>query len=432
VKFPYPVAPIVRAHHEKWDGTGYPSGMKGEEIPISARILSLVDAFDAQISARHHRPALSLDEALASIMAESGSAYDPHLVMLLKKHHTQWERLVATAPDGGFIGSIASAQKELQVVLNLTQKLGASLELGEIFSALDSSVRALIPFDTLVVRMEREGKLTTEYVAGDHIPLWSPLHIPMGSGISGAVAANQKPMVNGDAALDLCGSPCESANAPRFVLAVPLEAKGHRGVLTLYRAGDLAFCNEDARVLAAVAPKLASALSNGLKFRATETQAATDGLTGLPNASALFARLESGKPVAVLVCDLDGFKNVNDRFGHMTGNRVLEALADGFRKSCRGEDFVARLGGDEFVLLMAQLSPEEIGARIQQFRDMVHAIGRQVCGESILDASFGAAFYPKDGTTPEELIAFADRQMYRHKTEQKAGVIRIQQFKAGA
>jgi diguanylate cyclase (GGDEF)-like protein len=247
------------------------------------------------------------------------------------------------------------------------------------------------------------------------------------------VAANQKPTINADASVDLANAGGVGLmNPPRFALAVPLEANGERGAVTLYRSGDLAFCTEDTRVLSVIAPKLASALSNGLKFRATANQAATDALTGLPNASALFARLQSGRPVAVVVCDLDGFKHVNDRFGHVTGNRLLEGLAEGFRKSCRTEDFVARLGGDEFVLLLAEISREEIVPRMEHFRKIVHAIGAQVCGEGILDASFGAAFYPADGTAPDELLAFADRQMYRRKTEQKAGVVSIQQYKAGA
>ncbi len=433
VKFPYPVAPVVRAHHEKWDGTGYPDGLKGEAIPLGARILSLVDAFDAQLSTRHHRSARTVEEALASITAESGRAFDPRLVSILKKYYREWEQLVATRPGSDFIGSIASAQRELQVVLELTQKLGGSLDVAQIFSALDSSIRTLMRFDTLVVRLERDGQLATEYVAGEHVPYWTPLRLAMGEGVSGWVAANQKPMVNGEASLDMAKTPDPAlATPPRFALAVPLEANGERGALTLYRSSDLAFCTEDARVLAVIAPKLASALANGLKFRATENQAATDALTGLPNASALFARLQSGHPVAVLVCDLDGFKHVNDRFGHVTGNRLLEVLADGFRKSCREGDFVARLGGDEFVLLLGQITRDEIGARIQQFREVVHAAGRQVCGETILDASFGAAFYPSDGTKPEELLAFADRQMYRHKSAQKAGVVKIRNIKAGA
>jgi diguanylate cyclase (GGDEF)-like protein len=128
----------------------------------------------------------------------------------------------------------------------------------------------------------------------------------------------------------------------------------------------------------------------------------------------------------LLICDLDGFKAVNDRFGHLTGNRLLEALAGAFRKSCRTGDFVARMGGDEFVLLLGEMQPEDLGARIAQFRDLARTVGREICGEDVLDASFGAAVYPADGQTSNELLAFADRQMYRRKTEHKSGIRQIE------
>ena len=131
----------------------------------------------------------------------------------------------------------------------------------------------------------------------------------------------------------------------------------------------------------------------------------------------------------MLVCDLDGFKRVNDRFGHLTGNRLLIAVAEGFRRSCRGHDFIARMGGDEFVLLIENLSADELGRRISQFRETVRSIGRQVCGEDIVDASFGASFFPQDGTTPDALLAAADHQMYRRKGEQKSGVRQMEQRK---
>src|SRR5664280_494681 len=101
VRFPYPVVPIVRAHHEKWDGTGYPYGLKGEEIPIGARIVAAVDCLDALASDRQYRRALPLDEAMRKVMRESGTSYDPRIVKVLQENSLEWEKLAeAGAPHG--------------------------------------------------------------------------------------------------------------------------------------------------------------------------------------------------------------------------------------------------------------------------------------------------------------------------------------------
>jgi diguanylate cyclase (GGDEF)-like protein len=264
--------------------------------------------------------------------------------------------------------------------------------------------------------------------------MFSSLRIPMGRGLSGWVAANQKSIVNGEASCELA----HMGTAPdtimvRHALSVPLADGNARGALTLYRAKDPLFTTEDARIVATIAPKLAGAVANGLRFQRATDEAVTDAMTGLPNVAALAMRLNgNGSPGAVVVCDLDGFKSVNDRFGHLMGNRMLEALAERFRKSCREGDFVARLGGDEFVLLLEGIGPSEIASRIAQFRETVQATGRSLCKEDVLDASFGAAFYPADGTSSDELLAAADHRMYRSKEEQKNGVVRMKHHQAGA
>src|SRR5580704_15906777 len=91
VAFPYPVAPIVRSHHERWDGTGYPAGLKGEEIPIGARILAVVDCLDALASDRQYRRALPLDEAMKVVDKESGKAFDPKIVAILQRRYLELE-----------------------------------------------------------------------------------------------------------------------------------------------------------------------------------------------------------------------------------------------------------------------------------------------------------------------------------------------------
>src|SRR2546425_8477071 len=94
VRFPYPVVPTVRAHHEKWDGSGYPSGLKGEEIPIGARILAAVDYLDALASDRQYRRALPLEEAMERLSAESGKSFDPLVVEVLQRRYLDLEKVV--------------------------------------------------------------------------------------------------------------------------------------------------------------------------------------------------------------------------------------------------------------------------------------------------------------------------------------------------
>jgi len=230
VEFPYPVVPIVRAHHEKWDGSGYPDGLKGESIPIGARILSVVDCLDALSSDRQYRRALPLDEAIAVVVAQAGKSYDPHVVQTLQMNYLDWEKLAAElgekdkrslrdvkvtrgeAPAAGlevaapvgtagqpeFLVSIAAARQEAQALYELTQDLGSSLNLHETLSVLDSRLKRLIPYDAIAVYVKKGDCLTPAYVNGENFRLFASLEIPIGQGLSGWVAETGKPIINGN------------------------------------------------------------------------------------------------------------------------------------------------------------------------------------------------------------------------------------------
>lgn len=423
VNFPYPVTPIVRAHHERWDGSGYPRGMSRDDIPLGARILAAVDALDAMASPRHHRAALPLDLAVERIRSEGGRAFDPQIVALIERHYREWERLVEEDPQGGFTVPILSAQREAQVIFDLTARLGISLDLEETFEAVKSALRQLAPFETVAVWIEKDGSLCVEKALGDHRAFASSLRLPLGAGISGQAAAGARSSLLSDSADEFAAAGVAPEMCPfRYLISAPLASGSVRGALTLYRAGDQPFTLEHARILDVIAPKLAAAISNGLRFRSVKHQAGADSLTGLPNAGALAAKMASlDAPCAVVVCDLDGFKRVNDEFGHLVGNRILESVAEGFRASCRDQDFVARMGGDEFVLLLCNVQPAALTQRLDQFREMVRAVGTRVTGVRGLDASFGAAFYPAEGRSPDELLVKADQRMYQRKGGHELG-----------
>jgi len=431
VDFPSNVTAIVRSHHERWDGTGYPDGLKGEEIPVGARILAAIDTLDALASRRHHRPALPISDALKQVCAGSGREFDPNVISLLRKHQRRWERMVAGQPSRSSFSSIFAAQKEALALYQLTESLAISLDLKETFTIAKSALDRLVEFDMLVIYVERNGGLEVEYAVSNKLMLPHLLSAPAGE-ISAWVGRNGKQISNGDASDDFAHLPVHSRPAVRMALSTPLATPEMRGALTLYRIGRRDFSAEDARMVAAVAPPLALAVANGLRFKQASGAAESDPLTGLGNAQALFERLRSqDRPCAVIVCDLDGFKGVNDQFGHLKGNEILQRVAQGFRRSCRSRDFIARLGGDEFVLVLEGIARDEIGSRISHFRDMVIAAGNTICGETVLDASFGAAFFPNDGSTPEQILAAADQAMYRRKAEQKRGVTRFER-RAGA
>jgi diguanylate cyclase (GGDEF)-like protein/putative nucleotidyltransferase with HDIG domain len=468
VKFPYPVVPIVRSHHEKWNGSGYPDGIKGEEIPIGARILSAVDCLDALASDRQYRRAYPLDKAMSMVAAESGIAFDPKVVEILQRRYVELEAMArdtktpelpklstdakvvrGAAPDAGFetilttdeavsskpvasaefLGSIASARQEVQALFEMTQQLGNSLSLPETLSVLATKLKRLVQFDALAVYVLRDERLIPEYVIGEDQTLFSMLEIPLGQGLSGWVAENRKPIVNGNPSVEsgYLNDPTKFSKL-NSALAVPFEGCGGAlGVLALYRAEKDAFTRDQSRILQAITSKLAMAVENSLMYRKVKATATTDYLTGLPNARSLFLQVDgelsrckrTSQPLTVVVCDLDGFKDVNDRYGHLAGNRLLGRVANVLKESCREYDYVARMGGDEFVVVLPGMNVEDLQPSLDRIQLEVKRLSMEEFGEDVISLSAGEAQLGRDGTTAEDLLSEADRRMYGNKKKRK-------------
>ena len=469
VAFPYPVVPIVRAHHEKWDGSGYPFGLKGEEIPIGARILSAVDCLDAIASDRQYRRALTLDKAMDVVCEESGKSFDPKVVEVLKRRYVELDRKAraalasreskplsstlkasnGNAPAAGFestqgiaanketesrdfLASIAAARYESQALFEMAQDLGNSLSLQETLMLMATRLKRLIEYSAVAIYVIREDALVPEYVSGDDFKLFSSLRIPMGQGLSGWVAENKRPIVNGNPSVEpgYLGDPSKFSLL-NSALSVPLSGmQGETiGVITLYHSVRDAFNRDHLRILQVVSSKLSVAIENAMKYEQATSSATTDYLTGLPNARSLFMHLEelltkstgAGERVTVLVCDLDGFKSVNDRFGHLAGNRVLRVFAARAKDVTREQDYISRMGGDEFVLVLPGIDQAQLNRKLLELEEIANAAGREICGEDILSISVGEATFPDEGRNSEEILEEADRKMYRNKQERKSG-----------
>ena len=306
VDFPYPVVPIVRAHHEKWDGSGYPLGLAGEEIPIGARILTAVDCLDALASDRQYRKALPLDEAMAKVASEAGSSFDPKVVAILQRRYIELEKLATeqpmqappklstdikvkrgAAPDAGFAESeqphlpnapasdaanrMARARQAAAEIAAFQQSATASLLLEDVFALLSIRLKRLVPSDSMAVYAMHGDVLIPQFVSGDNFRLFLSLRIPLGEGLSGWVAQNHRAILNGNPSVEpgYLNDPTKYSTL-RSALAIPIET-GSRviAVLAVYRSGQDAFTEDDLRVMEATVSALQPAIEGASKPKAS-------------------------------------------------------------------------------------------------------------------------------------------------------------------
>ena len=264
IEFPFPVVPIVRHHHENWDGSGYPDGMTGAAIPIGARILSVVDCYDALTSDRPYRRALSPEDAFAIIQGRAGTMYDPAVVAAFREVCGASDSAViaarpqspvaTTVPSAAFSADAGTPMSEdIQLALDLGAVLGASPQSRTSWAAVADALAALSDVDAVVVFAieQTEQRLTPVATAGLDAKSLARLSIPIGERLSGWVAATEQAMINADPALDLFDVTSESFCTA--VSALCHAADGSRAVITLYSSHPAIFRPFHARLLVEVA-----------------------------------------------------------------------------------------------------------------------------------------------------------------------------------
>jgi diguanylate cyclase (GGDEF)-like protein/putative nucleotidyltransferase with HDIG domain len=461
VAFPYPVAPIVRSHHEKWDGSGYPDGLKAEDIPIGARILSAVDCLDALASDRQYRPALPLDEAMDYVAGLAGRSFDPQVVDILKANYREFEQLAQNtplrnhklskdlivirgeAPDAGFEksapggagsrgevpgDSIASARQEMRIIVDLALDLSKTLRLDEILAILAGRLKHLVPYDCLAIYVRERSILKAQYTSGLTSQIFASLEIPVGHGLSGWVVENGKAIVNGNPAVEPGYAEASGQlGTLNSALSIPLGDGTDQvsGALTLYRTEKDAYNADHLRILLAMKSDIARAVDGAIRFQKAQQGTGVDELTGLPTRVALLAYLQDGftaqrKPVTVLLGDIDEFRRVNELYGRSTGDELLKQVASILRNNSRSGDYVARAGADEFVVLLAAARPDELGGKMEALDRLVASACRGLCGEETSGLAIGVACFPENGADAESLMAFAEQTLARAKEARRA------------
>jgi diguanylate cyclase (GGDEF)-like protein/putative nucleotidyltransferase with HDIG domain len=454
VPFPCPVAPLIRSHHERWDGAGYPSGLSGEQIPMGARILSVVDCFDALTSVRPYRPALSTAEAVQLVRDEAGKAFDPAIVAQFTEllpmltppaNDSATRRLPGSARAGGpgagrrgervgadAFAEIASANRETNALYEIAQSMGRSMSLADTMTVVSEKLSELLPVSLCALFVRRgDEDLRCRFVTGLHADRLENASIAEGNGLSGWVVRHRRPLVNGVPAAEFDAARTSSADLHlRSALICPLAVGDEViGTIAVYHDGVSSYTEDHRRVLDQVAHQAASVVHNALIFEHSQEQALKDALTGLANPRALqfqaareIARARrTVTPFSLLLLDLDDFKGINDEYGHLAGDRALQEVAKVLQQSTRSYDTCIRYGGDEFVILLPSCDRGEAEARCHQLQQAVGALSlRSQDGRDIpLRVSGGASVFPEDGDTYERLLVRADRRMYRNKAQSK-------------
>ena len=285
IEFPYPVVPIVRHHHENWDGSGYPDGLKGPDIPLGARILSVVDCYDALTSDRPYRKRMTEPDAIAIIVDRRGKMYDPMVVdaflgcygRIMPATDTPRHPVVQTmgevlaldreAPRAQEATAADSARTDsLLAVTSLSRAVSGEARIADVGALMWMVVRQVMPCDAMAIFLpdERTDRVTVRYAAGLHSQVLRGISRATGTGIAGWVAVNRKAALNADPALDIgTGGP----EIPlRACLAMPLvDADGLLAVLALYREGREAFSEDDVRLVELLSPRLASSLVEAVR-----------------------------------------------------------------------------------------------------------------------------------------------------------------------
>jgi len=413
---PEPVLRIIRHHHERWDGTGYPGSLQGEAIPSGARILAVADSFEALTSDRAYRPRMEPAEALALIETWSGVQFDPAVVGALRENvatvleaGARVERDPAAADlvthpagaagdqarDAGGFGDalhqgIASAgaargtaaaprtplaagpgggardahaaQREVYALYEIARTLGSTLRIGEVLDLVVSRVAQLVPFRSCVVYLAEPGSgdLVARFASGANAAAFRGRRVRGGEGITGWAAGHRSTRFSGSPELELAGSGVEPEGYGT-VAAFPLcHGDEVLGAITLLFPAAATCLDDHVRVMEIISRLAAGAVHDGRLAAAPESPALTDPVTHLPTERYLRQVFEqetlrsqqSGSPLALVAMDLDDFGVLNTRLGMAAGDRFLMEVGRVLRSHLRGHDVLVRLGGDEYAALL--------------------------------------------------------------------------------
>ena len=437
------VAHAVRHEHERWDGGGYPDGLRGQEIPLSSRIVLTCDAWHALVSDRPYRAALPREAAIAELCRCSGTQFDPHVVSALLAEVREPSPTTAARPDidtllTGTVGAEPSLERELVALISVASAVAAAHRLDDVLDVAAEESRLAIEAASLSIErwQPERGMLRTlvnvgELAAGEeHHPADEIYHLEgdrvlrrilqEGGTYHCSVDDPDAPAIERDLLVAL---------GKHSSVAVPIRFGGDTwGQIWAARTADQPpFGERDARFLHAISGQIGSAIGRAEVFSRVSELAQTDGLTGLLNRRAFddaleFALLEArseGHDLSLILCDVDNLKEINDQDGHEAGDTALRTVARALEQAVDGQQHatIYRIGGDEFCVLLERT--DEIRGR-----EIASALTHRLThGRPAVGVSSGVAALRGGHGRPADLLRAADAAQYAAKRAGRGRVV---------
>jgi diguanylate cyclase (GGDEF)-like protein/putative nucleotidyltransferase with HDIG domain len=451
IEFPFPLIAMVKSHHERWDGDGYPDGLKGEQIPLNARILSLVDCYDALTTNRPYRSPMERDQVIAFFRRESGRSYDPTVVQTFIDHLGEieaagkavvigntdvWgikesqkstvnvrplERVQPTVTYGKALNASPDIQKELYALFEFSRADFQCLTPSEIFSFMGRRLERLIQFDggAFYAADLTRGVVIAEHTIGEQSSALTGLTLPLEQKLTGWVAANNQALCNLPPFPDFLNHP---EPRPTFQVSAiaPMNRQGEvMGAISLYRRNSTKFTDEEFRRLEIVASQTAILLARCKDIDGT--QLLVDNLTGLPNGFQLYLMFEQVAmdaaryeyPLSVLSVHLENTKEIRRKWGHMSGDEAIRTAASYLKRELRESDLLVRYAGEQFIAICPKMSYEQAEALKSRLQDELDHFNFAVRSDRDipLQVSIGIAVFPESGVELETLLLSAELRM---------------------
>jgi putative nucleotidyltransferase with HDIG domain len=433
IHFPYPVVPIVRHHHENWDGTGYPAGLTSTDIPIGARILAVVDCFDALTSDRPYRPRLSDGEALRILLDRRGSMYDPLIVDKFAAVHRDIApdslgfapprhalsdligstQTIASADEQHRFDEITASSEEMLTLYELARAVARQTGLPDTADVIAQHLKRLIPSSLCVFYVfdPSTDDIEARHAVGDGASLVRGMRMDLGTRLSGWVAANRQTICNSDPVLDLGDAARSHALNLRSCLSTPLLSGDTLvGVLALYSGEVNAFTDNHRRVLEVAAKQVADSLE-----RVREVQSITRGdiLATLPSIAQLDQIVmaatgdSSGRSlrIALLLVEVVRMKQLDTSPSKYDADQLLRQIVQQLRAALRATDSLFRSDDLNFVVFLSDTDLQTTDAIAARLRTCVRE--NVLIHDSMIDVVVTSIPLPTPGTSMNDLIAAA-------------------------